>query len=194
MREQLQSRANVQLNALIKQSKVITELLESKLLLCNHDKMSWYPSISSQIVIQSAAPAISSTPTIQPTMVIQPQINSTSPEEINAGEYTKHLKEFFNWDDKSDEPVTCFELDFMATIWKKENDVVDLQELKKHCICEREKTLPRKIFTQYSSPHITKNIHKLALVFHKKKIAQPDISSAIIFSYKSENIFLTFID
>ena len=38
----------------------------------------------------------SPTPKIHHTMVIKPQINSTSPEEINACEYTKHIKEFFN--------------------------------------------------------------------------------------------------
>ena len=124
MLEQLQSSANAQLTALTKQSEAITKLLESKLPI--HEEIYQYP------VAQSAAPAISSTPTIQLAMGVQPQI-SISPEEVNGEEYTKHLKEFFSQDDKSDQPVTCFELDFMATIFKKENDVVDLQELKKHC-------------------------------------------------------------
>ena len=84
--KQLQSSANAQLTALTRQSEAITKLLESKLPV--HEEISQYP------VAQSAAPAISSTPTIQLTMGVQPQI-AISPEEVNGEEFTKHLKEFF---------------------------------------------------------------------------------------------------
>ena len=61
-----------------------------------------------------------------------------------------------------------FELDFMETCFKKENDGVDLQELKKQCV-KVKMALPRKLSSQYSSPQITNIIHQLTVVLREKK-------------------------
>ena len=41
--------------------------------------------------------------------------------QLNTDKYTKHLKEFFNRDDKPDQLISRFELDYLSTIFKKEN-------------------------------------------------------------------------
>ena len=61
-----------------------------------------------------------------------------------------------------------FELDFIETCFKKENDGVDLQELKKQCV-KVKMALPRKLSSQYSSPQITNIIHQLTVVLREKK-------------------------
>ena len=90
-------------------------------------------------------------------------------------------------------PVSQFNIDFLMTHFRKENDTVDIDGLRKAC-AKVHLSIPKSLSKKMSSPQTKNIIYKLAMAIHTKSNESKRYLYHPVFSYKSENIVTAFVD